>query len=113
MRCFFFFSSRRRHTRCGRDWSSDVCSSDLGRARSLEEQVAGPIEAPDEMGQPLAALVAGLAADPSYAQAFRTAFPDDPRVSAENLAKAITTFERTLVSPKTRFDRWIEGDDKA
>src|SRR2546422_1933086 len=28
-RCFFFFSSRRRHTRCSRDWSSDVCSSDL------------------------------------------------------------------------------------
>src|SRR5690554_2150525 len=28
---FFFFSSRRRHTRCGRDWSSDVCSSDLDR----------------------------------------------------------------------------------
>src|SRR3989442_10570612 len=50
-RFFFFFSSRRRHTRCGRDWSSDVCSSDLvgvvempvridhefhGRAESLE-----------------------------------------------------------------------------
>src|SRR2546422_3910824 len=34
---FFFFSSRRRHTRCSRDWSSDVCSSDLHpghRARS-------------------------------------------------------------------------------
>src|SRR3989442_867456 len=29
---FFFFSSRRRHTRCGRDWSSDVCSSDLSEA---------------------------------------------------------------------------------
>src|SRR2546429_3837789 len=28
-RVFFFFSSRRRHTRCSRDWSSDVCSSDL------------------------------------------------------------------------------------
>src|SRR5207245_7024563 len=27
--CFFYFSSRRRHTRCYRDWSSDVCSSDL------------------------------------------------------------------------------------
>src|SRR2546429_7193566 len=27
--CVFFFSSRRRHTRCSRDWSSDVCSSDL------------------------------------------------------------------------------------
>src|SRR3989449_6164390 len=29
---FFFFSSRRRHTRCSRDWSSDVCSSDLGKS---------------------------------------------------------------------------------
>src|SRR5262245_62880386 len=32
-RCGFFFSSRRRHTRCLSDWSSDVCSSDLGSAR--------------------------------------------------------------------------------
>src|SRR6266498_5552124 len=32
--CVFFFSSRRRHTRCGRDWSSDVCSSDL-RVRGM------------------------------------------------------------------------------
>src|SRR5207245_5996979 len=31
--CFFFFSSRRRHTRCYRDWSSDVCSSDLRLAK--------------------------------------------------------------------------------
>src|SRR2546429_7289378 len=34
----FFFSSRRRHTRCSRDWSSDVCSSDLFRIVSSEEQ---------------------------------------------------------------------------
>src|SRR2546429_9905578 len=33
--CFFFFSSRRRHTRCSRDWSSDVCSSDLVFANKL------------------------------------------------------------------------------
>src|SRR5690606_972104 len=33
--CFFFFSSRRRHTRFSRDWSSDVCSSDLKRGKSL------------------------------------------------------------------------------
>src|SRR2546422_2901634 len=31
---FFFFSSRRRHTRCSRDWSSDVCSSDLPKYAS-------------------------------------------------------------------------------
>src|SRR5690554_7317677 len=37
---FFFFSSRRRHTRCGRDWSSDVCSSDLkGLAKPVQNLV--------------------------------------------------------------------------
>src|SRR5690606_40806247 len=33
---FFFFSSRRRHTRFSRDWSSDVCSSDLSRSRGAQ-----------------------------------------------------------------------------
>src|SRR3989442_5430287 len=33
----FFFSSRRRHTRCGRDWSSDVCSSDLPSTRRFKK----------------------------------------------------------------------------
>src|SRR5439155_13837504 len=50
---FFFFSSRRRHTRWPRDWSSDVCSSDLGpRSRPRAEADAfwklrgGPLPAP-------------------------------------------------------------------
>src|SRR5699024_12113627 len=37
--CFFFFSSRRRHTRSKRDWSSDVCSSDLDDARQCTRMV--------------------------------------------------------------------------
>src|SRR5436305_14972049 len=40
---FFFFSSRRRHTRCGRDWSSDVCSSDL------DDLVACPVWVPGRL----------------------------------------------------------------
>src|SRR2546422_4523289 len=36
---FFFFSSRRRHTRCSRDWSSDVCSSDLVGGRWSNELI--------------------------------------------------------------------------
>src|SRR2546429_4077015 len=36
----FFFSSRRRHTRCSRDWSSDVCSSDLVPCGSLKHVVS-------------------------------------------------------------------------
>src|SRR2546429_2274412 len=38
---FFFFSSRRRHTRCSRDWSSDVCSSDLTNHTDLESCAVG------------------------------------------------------------------------
>src|SRR2546429_7097798 len=36
---FFFFSSRRRHTRCSRDWSSDVCSSDLTDGDALDQSL--------------------------------------------------------------------------
>src|SRR5437868_8259756 len=43
---FFFFSSRRRHTRSKRDWSSDVCSSDLGFRRAMARNVSvTPFEA--------------------------------------------------------------------
>src|SRR2546428_11964460 len=53
---FFFFSSRRRHTRSDRDWSSDVCSSDLGgrvrlgarRAKRLEQELLGAILARED-----------------------------------------------------------------
>lgn len=84
-----------------------------GRARSLEEQAAGPIIAPDEMGQPMDKLIARLVARRDYVRAFARAFPDDPRVSEENLKKALATYERTLVSPRTRFDRFIDGADDA
>jgi cytochrome c peroxidase len=92
-------------------WSSPVFWD--GRARSLEEQVAGPIESPDEMALPIGSAVTRLAADPAMVRAFAEAFPAAPRVDAVNLAKAIATYERTFVSPVTRFDRWIEGDEKA
>src|SRR5437870_11516960 len=36
---FFFFSSRRRHTRWPRDWSSDVCSSDLGNVKNFTQRI--------------------------------------------------------------------------
>src|SRR6266498_4169371 len=43
----FFFSSRRRHTRCGRDWSSDVCSSDLRCQEDIAFRVITANSAPD------------------------------------------------------------------
>jgi len=92
-------------------WASPVFWD--GRARSLEEQVAGPIESPDEMALPFAEVVARLAADPATVHAFRDSFPAAPQVDAANVAKAIATYERTFVSPATRFDRWIAGDEQA
>jgi len=84
-----------------------------GRARSLEEQVSFPIENPDEMAQPLPDVIAKLSADPKYVRMFAEAFPDDPHIDAVNLAKALATYERGLVSPETRFDRWVDGDAQA
>src|SRR5436305_6344045 len=51
----FFFSSRRRHTSCGRDWSSDVCSSDLHAAHGLVELLGGGAElSADALALPIA-----------------------------------------------------------
>src|SRR5215203_5047286 len=47
---FFFFSSRRRHTRYWRDWSSDVCSSDLGEAPGLMALEAAMDEMAEKLG---------------------------------------------------------------
>src|SRR3712207_6175751 len=48
---FFFFSSRRRHTRYWRDWSSDVCSSDLLEARDVAAELGGLLVVPQDDGQ--------------------------------------------------------------
>src|SRR2546422_4225657 len=61
---FFFFSSRRRHTRCSRDWSSDVCSSDLpacGGARLKPEALA--VRVGGRTIADVAALTAGAVSD--------------------------------------------------
>ena len=84
-----------------------------GRADTLEQQARGPIESPKEMALPLAEGVKRLAADPDYQALFRQTFPKDPAISETNLLEALAAFERTLVSPATRFDAWIEGSDAA
>ena len=84
-----------------------------GRAQSLEAQASGPIENRREMGGDIAKAAARLAADPAMAARFAAAFPDDPRVTEDHIRAALASFERTLVSPRTRFDRWLEGDEAA
>src|SRR5690349_23800036 len=62
---FFFFSSRRRHTRSLRDWSSDVCSSDLGTLGSL--RASNWKEAFMKLGRYLAALLVPFAVQSGWA----------------------------------------------
>ena len=83
-----------------------------GRAETLEEQAVGPIQAAGEMNQAMPKLLASLKAMPDYRDDFEAAFPGEA-ISQVTVAKAIATFERTVVSAKAPFDRWIEGDDHA
>lgn len=83
-----------------------------GRMGSLEEQALGPIQADAEMALPLDKMLARLKAIPDYKPLFDAAFPGQ-EISAKNVARAIATFERTVVSARAPFDAWVEGDDKA
>lgn len=84
-----------------------------GRAKTLEEQAWLPISHPEELAGQWPRIEAALETDPVTRAAFAVAFPDQPAVSASNLAKALAAYERTLVSPPTRFDRWVAGDEAA
>jgi cytochrome c peroxidase len=84
-----------------------------GRASSLEEQIAVPIEAADEMGGRWPQILQRLGADRQTAEAFRRAFPEEGGPTRENVIAALAAYVRSLVSPRTRFDAWIEGDAKA
>jgi cytochrome c peroxidase len=84
-----------------------------GRASSLEDQVHFPVENRHEMGGDLAQSAAELSRDEAMRKAFAAAFPEEPSVTPDTIAKAIAAYERTLVSPPTRFDAWVAGDDNA
>ncbi|MGD1073660.1 MAG: cytochrome c peroxidase [Bryobacteraceae bacterium] len=82
-----------------------------GRARSLEAQAAGPIANPIEMNHPHDACVAKLDADPVYKNEFAGAFGPGP-VTLGKVEKALASFERTVISGDSPFDRYQYGGDK-
>lgn len=83
-----------------------------GHAPTLEAQAAGPIVAATEMNMPLDLLVRKLGAVDGYRRLFAVAFPADG-LTAANIMRALATFERTIQSGDSPFDRWVEGDDAA
>ncbi len=85
-----------------------------GRAKDLKEQAKGPVQAGVEMNNKPEVVVATLKSIPEYVEAFRKAFPGqaDP-VTFDNMARAIEDFEATLITPDSRFDKYLKGDEKA
>ena len=92
-------------------WGKDHYFWD-GRAKTLEEQALGPIQADVEMNMNLKDLVARLQGIPEYKKWFDIAFPKEG-LTADNIAKSIATYERTVVSGYAPFDAWVEGDERA
>ena len=83
-----------------------------GRAKTLADQAAGPPLNPVEMASPsFDAIIAKLKADKAFAKAFDKVYPDG--LTEANITDAIEEFERTLITPNSRFDKWLRGDDSA
>ncbi len=80
-----------------------------GRADSLEAQVVTPLTDPHEMGQSLDSSARKLRAAPDYSSLFAAAFETDS-ITPERIIRAITQFERTLISANSPYDKFIRGE---
>ncbi|MGB0128196.1 MAG: cytochrome c peroxidase, partial [Rhodocyclaceae bacterium] len=79
-----------------------------GATRTLEDHANGLITNPDVMGANWPNLLQKLNADAGYRSAFARSFPDG--VTRENVLSALATFERSLITPNARFDRYLRGE---
>ncbi len=83
-----------------------------GRARSLEEQALGPIQADVEMNMSLDELIPKLKKIKGYKPLFEKAYPNEG-ITKDTVAKAIASFERTVIATEAPFDNYIKGDKSA
>jgi cytochrome c peroxidase len=83
-----------------------------GRAPTIEAQIVIPLTNPNEMGMTVEKAVAAIAAIRGYAPLFAAAFGDSA-VTFDRITKSIATFERTILSGNSRYDRFNAGDKNA
>jgi cytochrome c peroxidase len=83
-----------------------------GRAKDLKEQAGGPIANPGEMGFTHELAVGVLQSIPEYRTRFKQLFNND-KINIGMVTDAIAAFEETLVTPGSRFDKWLKGDKQA
>ena len=82
-----------------------------GRAETLEDQIEGPIHHPAEMASDWPQILDKLQADADYSAAFFSIYAK--RMDSRTIKDAIATFERSLTTPDSRFDRYLRGDRNA
>jgi cytochrome c peroxidase len=83
-----------------------------GRAKNLKEQAGGPIANPGEMAFTHELAVSVIASIPQYVQEFDAVY-GSRTIDIDKVTDAIAAFEETLVTPNSRFDRWLKGDARA
>lgn len=84
-----------------------------GREATLESQARVPLHAVNELAAEPSQLLERLRADVELRRHFSAAFPNMSDVSESEVLSALAAYEKSLVSPKTAFDAWVEGDDGA
>lgn len=92
-------------------WDGRAAQSSPTAGDALEAQALGPIQNPIEMDMKLDALLPKLNKIDGYKQQFQAVFGTD--VTADGIAKAIASFERTVISGNAPVDRYIGGDSKS
>ena len=80
-----------------------------GRAKDLQTQAAGPVANPGEMGEQWDNVIAKLKQIPEYQDAFQTIY-EQQGLTKETVTDAIAGFEQSLVTPDSRFDKYLRGD---
>ncbi len=83
-----------------------------GRAKDLKEQAGGPIANPGEMAFSHELATDVLRSIPEYRTRFKQIFGSD-KMTSDSVTDAIAAFEETLVTPDSRFDKWLKGDKSA
>ncbi|SNZ10191.1 cytochrome c peroxidase [Persephonella hydrogeniphila] len=82
-----------------------------GRAKSLKEQIYGPIQNPIEMNMKLEEVVQRLEKHPIYRKKFKKIYKTD-KIRFDMVADAIAEFEKALITPNSKFDRFLRGEVK-
>ncbi len=103
-------TGRHTPTLINRDWGKSEFWD--GRALSLEAQAIIPITNPHEMGMTADGVVARLTHIAGYTPLFKSAFGDG-QITFARVAQALATFQRTIVSGNSAFDRYAAGDKSA